>query len=248
MADFEEELRFAQQIKTDFCDMSGKEINPAKAAVIVHKIGVIYRKRSPHKVALLKSASLFNAATVRSPLNITQIQSDLVEISQYTLQEAKAKNQNVNLVKKAEQTKPLVENLRTETEAFLSISIPQMPVDPASNDFEYVMHKKILACRVISKSIADKYKEIMATISQFCENVMGQSPCEYATVEMGSLAREEITPYSDFEHIILLFDDDNYNSHLEFFLMNFSNFSCYCFKSSGNNNIKSECYQFKWQK
>ena len=34
---------------------------------------------------------------------------------------------------------------------------------------------------------------------------------------MGSLACEEITPYSDFEHIILLFDDVNYESHLEYF-------------------------------
>ena len=31
---------------------------------------------------------------------------------------------------------------------------------------------------------------------------MGEAPCEYAIVGMGSLAREEITAYSDFEHII----------------------------------------------
>ena len=57
----------------------------------------------------------------------------------------------------------------------------------------------------------------MANISQFCEDVMGEPPCKYAIVRMGSLAREEITPYSDFEHIILLFDHKNYKRHLEFF-------------------------------
>ena len=54
-------------------------------------------------------------------------------------------------------------------------------------------------------------------ISQYCEDTIGKAPCEYAIVGMGSLAREEITPYSDFEHIILLFDDENYKSYLEYF-------------------------------
>ena len=38
--------------------------------------------------------------------------------------------------------------------------------------------------------------------------IMGQHPCGYALLGMGSLARNEITPYSDFEHIITL---ENYN-------------------------------------
>ena len=57
----------------------------------------------------------------------------------------------------------------------------------------------------------------MAEISQYCEVIMGKAPCEYAIAGMGSLAREEITAYSDFEHIILLFDDENYKSYLEYF-------------------------------
>ena len=57
----------------------------------------------------------------------------------------------------------------------------------------------------------------MANLGQFCENVMGKPPCKYAIAGMGSLARSEITPYSDFEHIILLSDDENYESLLEYF-------------------------------
>ncbi|CAK8687792.1 unnamed protein product [Clavelina lepadiformis] len=33
---------------------------------------------------------------------------------------------------------------------------------------------------------------------------MGKNPCEFCIAAMGSLARSEVTPYSDFEHIILL--------------------------------------------
>ena len=33
---------------------------------------------------------------------------------------------------------------------------------------------------------------------------------------MGSLARNELTPYSDFEHIILLSNNENYSLHVEY--------------------------------
>ena len=42
----------------------------------------------------------------------------------------------------------------------------------------------------------------MKDVSHYCEHVMGPQPCKLAVVGMGSLAKNEITPYSDFEHII----------------------------------------------
>ena len=61
---------------------------------------------------------------------------------------------------------------------------------------------------------------------------MGKPPCEYSIVGMGSLARKEITPYSDFEHIIFLHDDENYDQHLEYFRWYF-NISCHRFEFAG---------------
>ena len=217
MDDIKEEFRLAQTLKILYCDASGTETDPAKAAEIIHQIGVIYRKQSPDKIALLKSAGLFNAAIVRNPSNISGIKSDLNEICQHVLRIANAKNQNVDLVKKAEQVKAQLEDLRTTTDAFLNKNMPHTKTCPASNDFQNLMSQKISASRELNKIIADKYKQIMADISQFCENVMGNPPCEYAIAGMGSLARVEITPYSDFEHIILLFDADDYECHLEYF-------------------------------
>ena len=133
------------------------------------------------------------------------------------MQLANAKNQNVDLVNKAEQIKRLAEDLRTTTDAFLNKNMPHKPIGPTSNDFQKHMSQNISASREVNKIIADKYKQIMADTSQFCENVMGKPPCEYAIAGMGSLARAEITPYSDFEHIILLYDTDNYQCHLEYF-------------------------------
>ena len=44
----------------------------------------------------------------------------------------------------------------------------------------------------------------MRFISQKCIQIMGSPPCKHTLVGMGSLARNKITPFSDFEHIILL--------------------------------------------
>ena len=48
----------------------------------------------------------------------------------------------------------------------------------------------------------------MAELAKHCYRIMGDAPCCFALIGMGSLARMEITPYSDFEHIIVLDDGD----------------------------------------
>ena len=214
--DIEEELRLAQQMKK-YCDVSGRETNPAKAADIIHQIGKIYRKRSPDKVSLVKCTGLFNAAIVRLPCNVDQIESDLSEVCLHVLQLAKAKTQSADLIKKANCLKTSINELRNKVNNFLQISLPKIIGNTEKSKFQQLMENKISAVQRINEIIADQYKHIMAELAQFCEDVMGNPPCEYAVVGMGSLARKEITPYSDFEHIILLCNDKNYQLHLEYF-------------------------------
>ena len=57
----------------------------------------------------------------------------------------------------------------------------------------------------------------MKDLCEFCTDVLGSPPCKFAVVGMGSLARKKITPYSDFEHIILLEIHPNHEIHLEYF-------------------------------
>ena len=214
---YEDEFRFAQQMKDTCCDESGKETNPAKAAEILHQIGLIYRNRSPDKISLIKSAGLLNAAIVRNPSNVSEIKSDLSELCRHILQTAKANNQTADLIGKSQQVKISVTKLRNEVKVFLKSKVPKISAKFSKKNRKSLSNAKTTAIQQLNKLIANKYKQIMAEISQYCEDVMGKPPCEYAIVGMGSLAREEITTYSDFEHIILLCDDENYKSYLEYF-------------------------------
>ena len=103
--ELQEELELATKLKKTFCDKSGKETNVAKAAEIIHQIGLIYRKRSPDKISLIKSAGLLNAAILRNPPTFSQIRSDLSELCQHVLKLAKANNQNADLIKKGQKSK-----------------------------------------------------------------------------------------------------------------------------------------------
>ena len=210
-------LKLAMEMKEKFCDESGKEANVEKAAEIIHQIGIIYRSRSPDKISLIKSVGLFNAAILRNPLSVSQINSDLYELCQQVLKLANAKKQNAHLIKKGQEVKSSFSQLRAEVDEFLKSKVPRIPNDASKEKIQKRNAQKIVAIQQINKTIADKYKSIMADVSRYCEDVMGKPPCVYAVVGMGSLAREEITTYSDFEHVILLLNCENYEMHLEYF-------------------------------
>jgi len=112
-------MKLATKMKEKCCDEQGKETNPKEAAEIIHKIELIYKQRSPDKMSLIKSAGLFNAAILRNFSNISQIKSDLSQLCRYILQLANATKQEVNLIKKAENTKVLITELRQEVEKYL---------------------------------------------------------------------------------------------------------------------------------
>ena len=213
----EDEFRFARQMKDTCCDESGKETNPAKAAEILHQIGLIYRNRSPDKISLIKSAGLLNAAIVRNPTNVLQIKSDLSELCRHILEKSNANNQTADLIGKSEQVKISATKLRNEVKEFLDTKVPKNSTISTGTKRINQCQMKTNAIQELNKLIALRYTQIMAELSQYCEQVMGKAPCQYAIVGMGSLARVEITAYSDFEHVILLRDDKNYKSYLEYF-------------------------------
>ena len=217
--DFTKELQLARQMKEDYCDKFGKETNVIKTSDIIHKIGLIYRNRSPCKLSLIKSVGLLNAAIIRTTdiSKIVQIESDLSETCRHILQQAKAKNQEVDLIKIAETTKTFISELRLKAKTLLNTLVPTNLESSSKHELEKFLLKKADAIEQINKTISNRYIKIMADLGHICEDVMGKPPCEYAIVGMGSLARCEITPYSDFEHMILLDNEENHETKIEHF-------------------------------
>jgi len=139
---FKEEFRLAEQMKSSYCDETGKETNPRKTAEILHQIGLIYKRRSPDKISLIKSAGLLNAAIVRNPSNVSQIKSDLSDLCRHILHIAGANIQNANLIKKATTSKLLITCLRRKVEKLLK-TVPQIQITESQTILKQLNAEKV---------------------------------------------------------------------------------------------------------
>jgi predicted nucleotidyltransferase len=55
----------------------------------------------------------------------------------------------------------------------------------------------------LSDRISDRMKQFFAAVINECLELLGTPPCDHEVIVFGSLARNEMTPYSDFEWAIL---------------------------------------------
>ena len=222
MSGYEHEFYLAKKLQA-MCKESGKEKDPALTAKLIYKLAKLYRNRSPEQLNLIKSVGLLNAAIARNPSSASAIRKDLNEICNHILNLAKAINRSADLMKKAKEIKIWFRLLRKEVSQNLNSPVTRsLPGGTGIGGMEeseksIKEQNKIAAMLHINKTIAEKYTMIMSDLSQFCLEVMGTAPCKFAVVGMGSLAREEITPYSDFEHIIVLEDGDHLESCITYF-------------------------------
>ena len=187
-----------------------KETHPKQSAKVIHQLALHYRKYSPDKFSLVRSAGLLNAAIVRKPDNVDNVAQDLQHLCSHVLQLSNARNKDADLLAIAESCKRLINIIREEVAENLA-KIEKSPWNYFSKQNERDKEKKrkwekqkIAEIKVIMKDITLMYKNLMDYISDKCIEIMGDFPCKYCVMGMGSLAREEITPFSDFEHSILL--------------------------------------------
>ena len=200
----EESKRLALKLK-HLCNDKGIEIDPVASSQIIHALGLLYFRKGCNKISLIQSVGLLNSAITRNPKNFSIIKRDLSKVCQFILEQAKAQNSTADLIEKATEVKNDVDLMRNEVNRRLTISKTIQNYEKLNRAKSIDQQKtKIKLIKNIQLHIAKNYKKIMKDISQYCEHVMGPPPCKFAVVGMGSLARKEITPYSDFEHIILL--------------------------------------------
>jgi len=214
-----DEVTLSRELRT-LCDESGKEIDPTKSAEVIRLLGRSYRLRSPDKISLIRSAILFNAAIARAPENVGEIKEDLNEICAHVLHLAGAENKTADLLKQSRKMLREVKEMREVAEGVAN-SISQIPEDIYEDDYLKEIDEYCSTAEQTQDYIYQKCVGIMDKIMQFAVELMGKKPSKYALLGMGSLVTKEITPYSDFESIIVLEDgiqyQPNYENKLEYF-------------------------------
>ncbi|CAK8674258.1 unnamed protein product [Clavelina lepadiformis] len=213
-----QEAQLAQRLK-DVCDQRGREIEVEQSAPIFHKLGLFYRKLSPDKISLIQSSVLLVAARIRQPDN-DDFKRDLRELCAHVVTLASSLRKSQGLEQIALDLADKLKRMREEAEKSLA-GLEIIPYSVADEQLQKLYDAKIRDVRLIQNKIAQSYVESMAYVSTRCIDTLGNPPCRYALVGMGSLARKEISPYSDFEHVIVLEDkikqDTQYEKILEYF-------------------------------
>ena len=193
-----------------------------KSAEIFCKLAKIYQKRKPDKikdrmVCLIKSAALFNAAILRSSDNAEKLKKDLKGFCKKLLLEAGAENKDADLVQEAESVARSIKHMRGSVHTNLG-KLKNIPDDICLADLTVLEVGISTDVEELQNSLAFNYTNIMAGVAKFAQHVMGEPPCEFSLAGMGLLARKEITPYSDFENMILLESTGNeYENMLNYF-------------------------------
>ena len=201
------------------CDDQGKEIDTAHTAPLLRDLGVIYRNRSPDKLSLIQGCALLNAALVRKTEGGENIREDLIELCSHVLYLAEIEQKNVNLVDVAESFFKDVKKMRTKIFSKVE-KITSFHLKFISQNF-YYEKEKANNVQKLQTEITHDYSSIMKTISDYVVSILGKPPCSYCHMGLGSLARKEITPFSDFESVIVLEENvqhrDSYFKVLEYF-------------------------------
>ena len=231
MAVCDVEFKLAKELKA-LCEPYGKkwiEKESKESAKILHKLGLLYHKNacakapprsSEQKRKFIQSAALLNCALVRQPTEAEQIRSDLLSLCSDIIRCAGGVQTVCNLVDYAKTLKEEVEKWRQSLKEEVN-RIPHIQDERCEQDLKDLEDKKIKVTEIYQNEITEKYKSFMRQVSHFAFEVLGKRPSSFALVGMGSMARKEITPYSDFENIILLKDEvqfeKDYEDVLEFF-------------------------------
>ena len=196
-----------QQLKKIY--KHGKEIYPEQSAKIFHKLGLLYCNQTSDMIELIQCATLYNVAIARSPDNVNAIKNDLKKLCNQVLILANAENLKDDLITASKPVKKEIEQMRLKVKnKLIDLENIQKKVKAHATQ-TYFESNKIEAIKSNQIEIAKDYTNIMANLAKYCESIMGRPPCKFVIVGLGSLARKEITPYSDFEHIIVLEEMSN---------------------------------------
>ena len=201
--DIEEKI-LCQRLR-DQCFLNGKEKDPKICAVTFWRLAKLYMAFSDEPMSFIRSAVFLNAAISRSsPESAKSFKDDLKNLHSIILQKAKARNKNTVLANLSSQVKESVKKLRQEcSDSLHPIKYPnkRIPREREAQEKSFIKE-----CKTSQTKIKDEYVKIMKQLFDECVKIMGPPPCKFSVVGVGDIARKEVTPFSEFHHLILLQD------------------------------------------
>ncbi|BBI18266.1 tetratricopeptide repeat protein [Neochlamydia sp. S13] len=193
----EEEMKDLELSYTQVLKRAVKEKDPIQESLYIERLGDIYLRKE-NSETLLQAAGLYNYALHKAPKERQEIIRDrLSHVQNLLVRECKGKSLDSAVMRKQlEGNRQALEKLR----AGIKAKIQALPETPSSQEVRQIYQEVVQRIKVFFKLIVE---QAMATLEP--------APCEYAMIGFGSLAREEMTPYSDLEFGILIQEDSKDN-------------------------------------
>ncbi|XP_077971942.1 uncharacterized protein LOC144427126 [Styela clava] len=217
----------AEQLKavcTPFGDERRSKLK--ESTDILFEMGKLYLEKAKsstgmkQKLDFIKCSALLHGAKVRYERILYDIKGGnevhkfLLSMEKVLLQACGGKQCDITLSELSSHISKTFKNLRKDEKAKLR-ELEPLDEDLSEDEILEKQLNKIETIQHMMKENTQNYIDLMKCIAYYCMKILGDCPCSFALVGLGSLAREEITLYSDFEHIIILEEgiDDSPNYH-----------------------------------
>ena len=188
----------------DQCYSNGTERDPKLCAVTFWRCAKIYMAFADDPMNLIKSAVFLNAAIVRDNSDsVVNLKASQANLNSIILQHARVQNKQVSFGNLTSYVKEAHKTMRKECLE----SLKQLNKHHTAHE-ERENHQKLLVkgYKAMQAKTTNDYVKFIRHIFDECSKLLGFPPRKFAVVGVGAIARKEITPYSEFQYVIILQD------------------------------------------
>jgi tetratricopeptide (TPR) repeat protein len=193
----DEKIKELEKTYTQALQIAIQEKDLIQESFCIEKLGDIYLRKQTSET-LLQAAGLYNYALRLAPPQRQEILKDkLCQVQNLLVKQCKGKTFDFVIIEKQ------FENNRNKLKKFrekIEKKIQTLPENPPSLEVRELYHE-----------IARQIKFFFGQLVIQAVHQLDTAPCEYAMIGFGSLAREEMTPYSDLEFGILIQEENPIN-------------------------------------
>ncbi|WP_213155475.1 tetratricopeptide repeat protein [Neochlamydia sp. AcF65] len=193
----DKEIKEAEEAYTQALKRAVEEKDLIQESLCIERLGDIYLRKETSET-LLQAAGLYNyALRLASQERQEILRNRLFQVQNLLVKQCNGKPFDFKVMKNQfESNRSTLKIFREKIEEKIQI----LPENPSSQEV-----------RELYKEIAQGMKDFFKILVEQSIDTLEPAPCEYSMIGFGSLAREEMTPYSDLEFGILIQQDTPVN-------------------------------------